>query len=134
MASLEKHESGGRITWQKKAEMAAFTPFFLQLLSLCLSTCLDSGHPPSSNQSSLSSPPLASCRFFLMVLACSCHTLQDPEQSSKHYRHPSSAHAYIPSNSIRCSYLDYSFLQPQRVHLFFSRLSVNNFLTAHDSH
>ena len=32
-------------------EMAGFTPFLLQLLALRRSTCLVSGHPPSSNQS-----------------------------------------------------------------------------------
>ena len=43
-------------------EMAGFTPFLLQLLALRSSTCLVSGHPPSSNQSSLSPLPLASSR------------------------------------------------------------------------
>ena len=41
-------------------EMAGFTPFLLQLLALRPSTCLVSGHPPSSNQSSLS---LFTCFF-----------------------------------------------------------------------
>ena len=41
------------------AEMAGFTPFLLQLLALCPSTCLISGHPLSSNQSSLSPLPPA---------------------------------------------------------------------------
>ena len=44
-------------------------PFILQLLALCRSTLLDSGHPPSSNQSSLSPPPLASSRSSLVILA-----------------------------------------------------------------
>ena len=73
---------------------AGFTIFLLQLLALCLSTCLDSGHPPSLNLSSLSPPPLASSRFSLVVLAFSSHSLQDPEQPSKHYCHPSSAHVH----------------------------------------
>ena len=75
-------------------EMAGFTPFLLQLLVLRPSTCLVSGRPPSSNQSSLSPSPLASSRSSLVVLAFSCHSLQDPEQPSKHYRHPSSAHVH----------------------------------------
>ena len=77
------------------AKMAGFTPFLLQLLQLRLSTCLDLGHPPSSNQSSLPPPPpLASSRSSPVVLVFSCHSHQDPEQPSKHYRHPSSAHAH----------------------------------------
>ena len=35
------------------AEIVGFTPFLLQLLALRLSTLLASGHPPSSNQSSM---------------------------------------------------------------------------------
>ena len=62
------------------AEMAGFIPFFLQLLALRLSTLVDSGHPPSSIQSSLSPPPLASSRSSSIVLAFYCHLLQDPEQ------------------------------------------------------
>ena len=54
------------------AEMAGFTPFPLQLLALRPSTCLVSGHPPSSNQSSLSPLPLASSRSSSVVLAFSC--------------------------------------------------------------
>ena len=73
-------------------EMAGFTPFLLQLLALRPSTCLVSGYPPSSNQSSLSPLPLASSRSSSVDLAFSCHSLQDSEQLSKHYRHPSSAH------------------------------------------
>ena len=69
------------------AEMAGFTPFLLRLLALSLFTCQDSGHPPSSNQSSLSPLPLASSRFSSVVLAFSCHSLQDPDQTSKHYSH-----------------------------------------------
>ena len=65
-------------------EMAGFTPFLLQLLALGPSTCLVSRHPPSSNQSSLSPLPLASSRSSSVVLAFSCHSLQDPEQPSKH--------------------------------------------------
>ena len=78
------------------AEMAESTPLFLQLLALRFSTCLDSGHPPSSNQSSLSPPthPLASTRFSSVVLAFYCHSLQDSDQPSKRYRHPSSAHVH----------------------------------------
>ena len=74
-------------------EMAGFTPFLLQLLALRPSTCLISGHPPSSNQSSLTPLPLVS-RSSSVVLAFSCHSLQDSEQPSKHYRHPSSAHVH----------------------------------------
>ena len=65
-------------------------PFLLQLLALRLSTCLNSGHRPSSNQTP--PPPLASSRFFSVVLAFYCHSLQDSEQPSKHYRHPSAAY------------------------------------------
>ena len=54
---------------------------------------LDLGYPSSSNQSSLSSP-LASSRSFSVILASSCHSLQDLEQPSNHYRHPSSAHVH----------------------------------------
>ena len=57
------------------AEMAGFTPFLLQLLALRLCTLLDLKHPPSSNQSSLSPPPLASFRSFLVLLAFYCHSL-----------------------------------------------------------
>ena len=53
-------------------EMAGFTPFLLQLLTLRPSTCLVSGHPPS-NQSSLTPLPLASSRSSSVVLAFSCH-------------------------------------------------------------
>ena len=67
------------------AEMARFTPFLLQLLALRLSTCLDSGHPPSSNQSSLSPPLLASSRFSLIILAFYRHSLQKPEQPSRKF-------------------------------------------------
>ena len=74
-------------------EVAGFTPFLLQLLALRPSTCLISGHPPSSNQSSLSPLPLAFSKSSV-VLAFSCHSLQDSEQLSKHYRHPSSAHVH----------------------------------------
>ena len=77
------------------AEMAGFTPFSLRLLAPRLSTSLDSEHPPSSNQPSLSPSPLASSRFSSVVPAFYCHSLQDPEQPSKHYRHPSSAHVHI---------------------------------------
>ena len=48
------------------AEMAGFTPFLLQLLALHPSTCLVSGHPLSSNQSSLS--PLPGLPRFLLSL------------------------------------------------------------------
>ena len=61
------------------AEMARFTPFFLQLLTLCLSTCIDSDDPPSSNQSALSPPPLAFFRFSSVVVVFYCHSLQDSE-------------------------------------------------------
>ena len=76
------------------AEMAGFTPFLLQFLALRPSTCLVSEHPPSSNQSSLSPLPLASSRSSSVVLAFSCQSLQDSEQPSKHYRHPSSVHVH----------------------------------------
>ena len=75
-------------------EMAGFTPFLLQLLALHPSTYLVSGHPLSSNQSSLSPLPPASFRSSSVVLAFSCHSLRDSEQPSKHYRHPSSAHVH----------------------------------------
>ena len=45
-------------------------PILLQLRALRLSTLLDSGHPPSLNQSSLS-PPLAFSRFSSVILAFS---------------------------------------------------------------
>ena len=73
------------------AEIAEFAPFPLQLVALRLSTCLVSWHLPSSNQFFLSPLSLASA----VVLAFSSHSLQDPEQPSKHYCHPSSAHAHI---------------------------------------
>ena len=75
------------------AEMAGFTPFLLQFLALCPSTYLVSEHPPS-NQLSLSPLPLASSRSSSVVLTFSCQSLQDLEQPSKHYRHPSSAHVH----------------------------------------
>ena len=80
--------------------MAGFTTFFLQLLTLCLPICLDLRHPPSSNQSSLSPPSLASSRFSLVVLTFYCHSLQDPEQPSKHFYHPSSAHVHLTPFSV----------------------------------
>ena len=61
------------------AEMARFTPFLLQLLALRSSTCLISGHPPSSNQSSLSPLPLASSKSSSVVLDFSCHSLRVSE-------------------------------------------------------
>ena len=76
------------------AEMAGFTSFLLQLLALRLSTLFDSGHPPTSNQSSLSSPPLPSSKYSSVVLAFSCHSLQDLEQPSKRYCHSTSAHVH----------------------------------------
>ena len=76
------------------AKMAGFTPFLLQFLALYPSTCLVSGHPPPSNQSSLSPLPLASSRSSSVALTFSCHSLQGSEQPSKHYRHPSSAHIH----------------------------------------
>ena len=51
-------------------EMAGFTPFLVQLLALCPSTCLVLGHPPSSNQSSLS-PHISSYNLLVMIL-CDC--------------------------------------------------------------
>ena len=75
-------------------EMAGFTPLLLQLLTLCPSTCLVLEHPLSSNQSSLTPLPLASSRSSSVILAFSCQSLQDSEQPSKHYRHPSSAHVH----------------------------------------
>ena len=112
--------------------MAGFTPFLLQLLALCLSTCRVSGHLSSSNQSPLSPLPLASSRSSSVALAFSCHSLQDSEQPSNTIV-ISPPHMSIPSESIRCCKSVYSFLQPQHAHLFFSRLSVNNFLTTHNS-
>ena len=55
------------------AEMARFTPYLLKLLAICLSTLLDSGHPPSSN--SIFSVSSATCfsRSSSVVLAFSCH-------------------------------------------------------------
>ena len=77
------------------AEMAGFIPFLLQLLALRVSTLLNSRHLPSSNQSSLSPSSLASSRSSSVVFAFYCHSLQHPEQPSKHYRHPFSAHVHI---------------------------------------
>ena len=76
------------------AEMAGFTPFLLQFLALRPSTYLVSEHPPSSNQLSLSPLPLASSRSSSVVLTFSCQSLQDSEQPSKHYCHPSSVHVH----------------------------------------
>ena len=76
------------------AEIAGFIPFLLQLLTLRLSTCLVSGHPPSLNQSSLSPLPLASSKSSSFIFAFSYHPHRDPGQPSKHYRHPSSAHVH----------------------------------------
>ena len=76
------------------AEMVGFTPFLLRLLALHLSTCLNSRHPPSLNQSSLSHPPLTFSRSSLVFFTFFCHSLQDPEQPSKHYHHPFSAHVH----------------------------------------
>ena len=75
------------------AEMAGFSSLFLPLLALRLTTLLNSGHPPSSNQS-LSPSPLGSSRSSLVFFAFACHSLQDPEKPSKHCRHPSSAHVH----------------------------------------
>ena len=66
------------------AEITGFTPFLLRLLALRFFTLLDSGHPPSSNHSSTCPPPLASSKSSSVALAFSCHSLQDPEQLSKH--------------------------------------------------
>ena len=63
------------------AVVAGFIPFLLLLVALRLSTCLVSGHPPFSNQSSLSLS-LVSSRSSSVVLAFSCHSLQDPAQPS----------------------------------------------------
>ena len=82
------------------AEMAGFTPFLLQFLALRPSTCLVSEHPPSSNQLSLSPLPLASSRSSSVVLAFSCQSLQDSEQPSKHYRHPSSVHVHVRDENV----------------------------------
>ena len=71
-----------------------YPQFLLQLLALRPSTCLVSGHPLFSNQSSLFPLPLASSRSSLIILAFSCHSLQDLEKPSKHYRHPSSVHVH----------------------------------------
>ena len=76
------------------AEMAGFAPFLLRLLALSFSTCLDLGHPSSSNQSSLSPLPLALSMFSSVVLANCCHSLQDQKEPSKHYYHPFSAHVH----------------------------------------
>ena len=76
------------------AEMAEFILFLSQLQALRLSTLLDSEHPPSLNQFFLSPPRLASSRSSTVVLAFSFHSLQDPEQPSKHYGHPSSVHVH----------------------------------------
>ena len=86
------------------AKIAGFTLFLLQSLALHLSTLLDSGlfkPPSSSNQSSLSLLPLAPSRSHLIVLAFSCHSLQDPEQPSKHIVIPPQ-HISIPFSSICC--------------------------------
>ena len=69
------------------SEIAGFTPVLLQLLALHFSTLLESGYPPSNQ---LFFP---SSRSSTVVLAVFCHSLQDPEQPSKHYHH-SSAHVH----------------------------------------
>ena len=82
-------------------EMAGFTPFLLQLLALGSSTCLVSGHPPSSNQ--------ALCLLFHLLLPGL------PQSSSlslaTHFKIQSNPqntivippqHMPILSNSIRC--------------------------------
>ena len=61
-------------------DMAGFNLFLLQLLALRLSTLLDSGHQPSSNQFSLSPTSLASSRSSSVVFTFSCPSFQDPEQ------------------------------------------------------
>ena len=63
-------------------EIARFTLVLMQFFTLHLYTLLDSGHPPSLNQS-LSSLPLASSASVLVVLAFSYHSLQDLEPLSK---------------------------------------------------
>ena len=115
------------------AAMPGFTPFLLQLLALRLSTCLDSGHSPSSNQSSLSPPP-PPCLFqvffgrprFLLPLSLRSRATLKTLSSSLLSTCPYHLTPFTVANRS-------SFLQPQHVHLFFSRLSVNNFLTAHSS-
>ena len=92
--------------WGKKP-----TPFLLQLLALHPSTCLVSGHPPSSKQSSLSSLPLASSRSSSVILAVLAFSVS----LATHFKIQSnpqntivipSQHMSIPSNSIRLDNLD----------------------------
>ena len=102
------------------AEMAEFTPFLLPLFTLHLSTIFDSGHPPSLNQSFLSSLPLASSTSSLVVLAFSCHSLQNLENSQNVIIiHPQ--HMSVPSNSICCCQTIYSFFNPS---MFISSIVV----------
>ena len=59
----------------RRMERTLLTPDHSQVPAVALQ-----GHPPSSNQSSLSPILLASSRSCSVVLAFSCHSLQDPEQ------------------------------------------------------
>ena len=91
-------------------EMAGFTPFLLQLLALRPSTCLVSGHPPSSNQSSLS--PLPSLlRSSSLSLATHFKIQSNPQNTIV----IPPEHMSIPSNPIRSCSPVYSFLQPRHI-------------------
>ena len=90
------------------AEMAGSTLFLPQLFALHLSTLLELWHPPCLNQSVFSSLPIASSRPSLVILAFSCHSLQDLRQPSKHYHQPSSAHVItIQLHSLLLTHLQF---------------------------
>ena len=82
------------------AEMAGFTPFLL-LLAFRPSTCLLSGYPPSSNQSSLSPLPLPSSRF-LRSSSISLATHFKIQSNSQNTIVIPPQHMSMPSNSICC--------------------------------
>ena len=60
--------------------MAGNHPVPFTIACSTLSTLLDSGHPPSSNQSFLFPLPLASSRSSLVVLVFSCHFATQEDQ------------------------------------------------------
>ena len=82
------------------AEMAGFTPFLLQLLALRPSTCCVSGHPPSSNQSSLCPLPLPPGLLRSSSLSLATHFKIQSNLQNTIVIPPQ--HMSIPSNSICC--------------------------------
>ena len=100
------------------AVMSGFTRLLPQLLAR-LSTLLDSGHPPSSTNLfcillHLLLPDLL--RSFSLSLATYFKIESNPQNTIV----IPSQHMSIPSNSIGCCQLVYSFPQPQHVYLFFN--------------